>query len=108
MHIDSNAVNNTWPIKCSFLSRLSLNLHLFPFSDTETQLRTFQVFYVDSNGTEEFLYDDSGSEYDTGIYNITVSPAVSATAVIIRRPDVLTLCEVEVFQGSFSFFLVFF
>ena len=50
--------------------------------------------------SETLLYDNTGIEYGSGVFTINIGPTVIANAVIIRRPVVLTLCEVEVYGGE--------
>ena len=56
------------------------------------------MFYTDG-GSEILLYTDPG-DYRDGIFRISIDPVVTANSIIIRRPDILTLCEVEVYKGK--------
>ena len=73
-------------------------------SDTTTQLERFQINYLDTDGiTELNLYTDQGNNYgnvDFGLFEIPVDPVIITRSIIIRRPEILTLCEVEVYGGK--------
>ena len=58
------------------------------------QLHGFKV-YID--GTEELVFDSNQSRRDT-TYNISITENI--TYVVIKRKNILTLCEVEVFAGK--------
>ena len=64
------------------------------------QLRDFQLYY-DVVSPQTRLYDNSGIEYGTGVFTIPLVPVVTASAIIIVRPAVLTLCEVQVYGSKF-------
>ena len=65
------------------------------------QLSDFQLYY-DIVSPQTLLYDNSGVDYGTGIFTIPIVPVVTASAIIILRPDVLTLCEVQVYGSKLS------
>ena len=73
-------------------------------SDITNQLELFQLNYLDTDGiTELNLYTDPGNNYgneDDGLFEIPVDPVIITSSIIIRRPDILTLCEVEVYGGK--------
>ena len=75
-----------------------LRFHCIFFSDTDSQLTGFQLYYTDG-GSEILLYTDQ-EDYGNGIFRISIDPVVTANSIIIRRPDILTLCEVEVYEGK--------
>ena len=64
------------------------------------QLRDFQLYY-DVVSPQTLLYDNTGVEYGTGVFTIPVVPVVTASAIIIVRPVLLTLCEVQVYGSKF-------
>lgn len=72
----------------------------FSFPDVDNQLTGFQMSNFDGV-TETTFYDNSGVEYGTGIFEISINPTVTASAIIIRRADILTLCEVEVYGSKY-------
>ena len=57
------------------------------------------MFY-ESDGSETQLYDNTGVEYGTGVFTITINPPVTTNAIIVRRTGLITLCEVEIFGGE--------
>ena len=69
-------------------------------------MELFQLNYLDTDGiTELNLYTDPGNNYgnvDDGLFEIPVDPVIITSSIIIRRPDILTLCEVEVYGGKFN------
>ena len=70
-------------------------------SDIESQLKDFEMFY-DNGEAETLFYENTGVEYNSGTFVILIDPTITASSIIIRRPVVLTLCEVEVFGGGLS------
>lgn len=84
---------------------MTLLCFMFIFVAGSAQLSNFQLYIVSEiNGTEEMVYDNNGVTYYNGSFTIDLEPAKMVMSVVIRRPtaDILTLCEVEVFQGSRS------
>ena len=64
----------------------------------DTQLHGLKVYIVRFlGGPEVSVFNSSEDQRDTK-YNIQVTENV--TDVIIKRNDILTLCEVEVFAGK--------
>ena len=57
------------------------------------------MFY-DNDGSETLLYDNTGVEYGTGVFTITINPPVITNAIIIRRTGILTLCELEIYGSK--------
>ena len=73
------------------------------FSDGEQQLSGFQVFTTGTiGGPETLAYDNGGVQYGDGVFNITFQPERAVASVIIRRPIIMVLCEVEVYDCEFS------
>lgn len=67
------------------------------------QLPGFQLYIQPFDmAPEELIYDSTGVPYGNGIYTIPISPPRMAKFVTVRRNGVITLCEVEVFQGILS------
>ena len=55
------------------------------------------------SGPEVMVYDNVGIEYGDGVFNFTVDrPVIS---VVVKRPsgNILTLCEVQVFDGKINY-----
>ena len=73
------------------------------FSDSQgpVQLSDFQIFY-DVVSPQTLLYDNTGVDYGIGVFTIPIDPVVTASAIIILRPNVLTLCEVQVYGSKFT------
>ena len=66
------------------------------------QLSGFQVYgQMTTSGPEFLLYTNPPSEpFGDGVFDISFTPTVLAT-VIVRRNDIITLCEVDVFGGMY-------
>ena len=82
---------------------MPLKFYCTDISDDQgsNQLSDFQLYY-DIVSPQTLLYDNSGVGYGTGIFTIPIVPVVTASAIIILRPDVLTLCEVQVYGSKLS------
>lgn len=56
-----------------------------------------------ASGSEILAYTDA-EQYGDGIFNITLQPERAVRSVVIKRlsGDLITLCEVEVYDCKFS------
>ena len=75
------------------------------FSDGQgsEQLSDFQIYY-DVISSQTLLYDNFGVNYGTGVFTIPIVPVITVSAIIILRPSVLTLCEVQVYGSKYNKF----
>lgn len=66
----------------------------------------FQLYGQAFDGAiEELIYDSTGVPYGEGIYTIPITPPKTLKHVIVRRNGIISLCEVEVFEGILCSFV---
>lgn len=78
-------------------------------STESDQLPDFQLYSQAFDGAiEELIYDSTGVAYGEGIYTIPVIPPKTLRHIIVKRNGIISLCEVEVFEGNLSIFVYIF
>lgn len=67
----------------------------------DDQLPGYQLYSTEFDGAaEDLIYDSNGVPYGEGIYNIQIIPPKLMKNIIVRRDGIISLCEVDVFEGK--------